>query len=372
MDTGISLYFGNGREFNEEVVRKAEQAGVKYAFTSLHIPEEENVDFLSEVKNLASACGRAGIQLIADIGPETLEKLGISRFDDLRDFQIGCIRPDYGLTTDEIICLSKQFMIVWNASTVTDEMISEYLDAGADLHRFFALHNFYPKPYTGLSIERVYNINEKLRNFGIRTMAFVPGDDVKRGPLMEGLPTVEEHRKKCGNVAGNMLSLYEHDTDVVIIGDPDISEGSWNKLRDISGSTIRADSRCVINTAGEEDMAQDGPVVLHASLDEGYRYLAGSIFHDRVDSSDYVIRAVESRSRKYKRDIPPGNTGRTAGDILISNKRYMRYECELEIAKKEMEQDPRVNIIGKVADEDLRYLPSVENGRGFELVIDNK
>ena len=50
----------------------------------------------------------------------------------------------------------------------------------------------------------------------------------------------------------------------------------------------------------------------------------------------------------------------------------MRYECELEIAKKEMEQDPRVNIIGKVADEDLRYLPSVENGRGFELVIDNK
>ena len=49
MDTGISLYFGNGREFNEEVVRKAEQAGVKYAFTSLHIPEEENVDFLSEV-----------------------------------------------------------------------------------------------------------------------------------------------------------------------------------------------------------------------------------------------------------------------------------------------------------------------------------
>ena len=41
MRTGISLYFASGYEANAEVVAKAQAAGCHYAFTSLHIPEEE-------------------------------------------------------------------------------------------------------------------------------------------------------------------------------------------------------------------------------------------------------------------------------------------------------------------------------------------
>lgn len=40
MKTGISLYFSNGVEKNEAMIRKAQNAGIRYAFTSMHIPEE--------------------------------------------------------------------------------------------------------------------------------------------------------------------------------------------------------------------------------------------------------------------------------------------------------------------------------------------
>src|SRR5699024_12728427 len=39
-----------------------------------------------------------------------------------------------------------------------------------------ACHNYYPKEYTGLSMEKVCKINEFLRLKGIQTMGFVPGD----------------------------------------------------------------------------------------------------------------------------------------------------------------------------------------------------
>ena len=53
---GISLYLGTGYEKNKEIVAKAQQANVKYAFTSLHIPEESVSDYAAEVKKLFDLC----------------------------------------------------------------------------------------------------------------------------------------------------------------------------------------------------------------------------------------------------------------------------------------------------------------------------
>lgn len=45
MQTGISLYFGDGVEKNEETIERARRAGARLAFTSMHIPEEEGVAY---------------------------------------------------------------------------------------------------------------------------------------------------------------------------------------------------------------------------------------------------------------------------------------------------------------------------------------
>ena len=76
MKTGISLYFSNGVEKNEAIIRKARKAGIRYAFTSMHIPEETGIDYRGDARKLLAQCRDAGINLIVDVSPVTLEKLG--------------------------------------------------------------------------------------------------------------------------------------------------------------------------------------------------------------------------------------------------------------------------------------------------------
>ena len=65
----------------------------------------------------------------------------------------------------------------------------------------YRCHNFYPKQFTALSLESVREINRRLRCLGFDTMGFVPGNKELRGPLQEGLPTVEEHLGAAGRGA---------------------------------------------------------------------------------------------------------------------------------------------------------------------------
>ena len=52
MQTGVSVYFSAGMERNEQIIARARQAGATMAFTSMHIPEEEGVDYGRDARNL--------------------------------------------------------------------------------------------------------------------------------------------------------------------------------------------------------------------------------------------------------------------------------------------------------------------------------
>ena len=175
MRTGISLYFASGYEANAEVVAKAQAAGCHYAFTSLHIPEEEGIDYRTEARKLLELCRKAEINLIADISPVTLSKLGVQKFDELAELGITYVRLDFGFDAAETVELSRKFHVVFNASTITKDDISAWRAAGADFTRFAACHNYYPKSYTGLSLEHVAQINVRLSALGFQIFSFVPG-----------------------------------------------------------------------------------------------------------------------------------------------------------------------------------------------------
>lgn len=347
MKTGISLYFSNGVEQNERLIEKARKAGIHYAFTSLHIPEETGVDYSAASKMLLKQCKEAGINLIVDISPVTLEKLGCASFDELLELGITYIRLDFGFTAGETVALSEKFHIVFNASTISRKDIQDWRAAGADFTRFAACHNYYPKPYTGLSLAHVAEINRRLHCLGFTTMAFVPGNARLRGPLCEGLPTVEEHRYTKDEVLLNMLSLYQADCDIVLVGDNEVTEDVWPQLTGLG----------------------EGYVSLRADIRPGYEFEQELIHHDRPDSSEYVIRSQESRLHcKGKHITPdPQAAARTTGSICIANDGYLRYMGELEIARTDMPAEPRINIIGQVAEEDKKYLPYIRDGLGFRL-----
>ena len=324
-------------------------SGVEYAFTSLHIPEESGIDYHTEVQKILALCKEGNLKLIVDVGPETLEKLGVAKIDELESLGITYIRLDYGFTAEETVRLSRKFHVVFNASTISDENLLEWKRAGADFSQFAACHNFYPKQFTALSIERVREINQRLKYHGFTTMAFVPGNQELRGPLAEGLPTVEEHRKNKKDVIINMLELFtEAYSDIVLVGDVNVTDDVWHGIKCLNENYVE----------------------LHASMDQKYDFVKDTIHHDRPDSSDYVIRSQESRN--YKQQILPeltaGSRERGKGSISLSNEWYLRYMGELEIARTDLPMEERINIIGYVDKKDWKYLPHIKNGMGVKFI----
>lgn len=57
-----------------------------------------------------------------------------------------------------------------------------------------ACHNYYPRKDTGISESLFLKKNSMLKEIGVEISAFVPSLVGKRGPIYEGLPTIEKHR----------------------------------------------------------------------------------------------------------------------------------------------------------------------------------
>ena len=344
MKIGFSIYLGTDRAKNEQIIQKAIDAKMKYAFTSLHIPEEQVSDYRTAIKELLAKCNAVGIKLIADISPHTLEKLECADYDSLLELGFDYIRPDFGYSDVEIVELSKKFHLVFNASTMNVDHVKEWEKLGADLTKFTACHNFYPKPLTGLSFKKVREMNQLFKSMGMMTMTFVAGNLDYREPLFLGLPTVEAQRH--GDVFLNILELLDEGaSDIVLIGDIDVTDDIWARISDY----------------------HKGYISLSCNIRAEYDFVKDIVHHDRPDSSDYVIRSQESRnySCKILKDKP---SERRIGAIFMSNEAYLRYEAELEIARVDLEIDERVNVIGEVVDTDKQYLPYIKEGMGFKLL----
>lgn len=345
---GISLYLGTGLEKNAAIIKKAQASGMRFAFTSMHIPEESSESFARDVRELLDLCKSSGISLVADIGPRTLERMGFHSLSELKNTSITHLRVDYGFTCSEMVELSHDFNLVFNASTIQDDEIHELQNLHADFARFSACHNFYPKPLTGLSLSKVRAINDRIHRLGMQTIAFTAGDGELRGPLKEGLPTVEEHRN--GNVLLNMLQLKQLcKTDICMVGDIDCTDRTYRQIKDLS----------------------ENCVALEADIRPEYRYAADMIHHDRPDSSEYVIRSQESRGYASQGKFFPAEPSqpRCKGSISVGNELYLRYSGELEVARKDLPQEKRVNIIGQVKPESVPYLNYITDGMGFRFAI---
>ena len=202
--------------------------------------------------------------------------------------------------------------------------------------RFSACHNYYPKPWTGLSLPQVQAINRQLHAYGLETMAFVPGDAELRGPLHEGLPTIENHREERNHVLKNALELYSAaDCDIVLQGDPDMSDAAWEQWKALAGNEL----------------------LLEIDLPQEFEYLYGTVHHDRPDASEYVFRSVESRRVCPLAGLPPTEPKpRPAGSICLSNDAFLRYRGELEITRKDLPPDARVTVIGRLTPQQLALL----------------
>ena len=84
MKTGISIYLSSPLQDIERTIERGAAAGARYAFTSLHIPEDGGAAYADKVRHVLSLLSARGIALIADVGPRTCDLLGLERIEDLR------------------------------------------------------------------------------------------------------------------------------------------------------------------------------------------------------------------------------------------------------------------------------------------------
>lgn len=339
---GISVFAGMGYTLpdNLNYMEEASKRGLKKVFTSLHIPEA-GASLLEEIRAILSKARELDMELIVDVSKKYMDLV------DWDEFNIHALRLDFGFTDEEICELSKdrRFRIQLNASTITETNMENLLALGLDTGNIEVCHNYYPRNDTGISFDFLKERNAYFHSLGMTTMAFIPSLTGKRGPVYEGLPTVEEHRSLLPLVSAQHLVLGG--TDLVLFGDAFASLAEMDSLSGLSADILRL------------------PVVLGDVSDEEMRILDG-LHHNRKDPASYVIRSEEARPKKKSSVLPRSTFERTAYSVTMDNEEYLRYAGELQIVKKDLPADSRVNVIGH-AGEGALLIDLLGPGDAFEF-----
>ena len=315
-------------------------------FLSLHISEEFDETYCQRAVEVCRMLASLGFRIIADVSRKTLRQFDCTDLTELaKHLQLWALRIDYGFTKEEIAALSEKMPIVVNASTLTAEDVRLIAGPGREV---YAMHNFYPRPETGLDEDYLRETTDALHRAGLKVLAFIPGDGQLRGPVYEGLPTLEAHRKVLPSAAFADLAV-RYGMDGIFLADPGLSE----KERERIGCFCR-----------------EGILRVPAVLDAEHEALYDRVCTCRVDSPKRLIRVLESREYSCKGAVvaPKNCVERPAGSITIDNENYGRYTGEIQIIRSDLKSDHRVNVIGHVPENARLLLDCIRGGEKFMLV----
>lgn len=352
---GISVFVGmeQSTQQNIEYMKLARKLGYEKLFTSLHIPEANYQLFVSECKKVLAAATDLGFDVTADVSPRFWSMLGIAPCD-LHSLGIAALRVDYGFEAVEILKLAdvSRCCIELNASVMEECELVELLSTGIDPAILRAGHNYYPRPETGLSFAYCMRRSEIFKSRSIPVSLFIPSMQCPRGPIFRGLPTLERHRSMTPLEAVRQLWTSGW-VDSVLFGDPGVPENILTSVASHAGNVV-------------------GPVELRYSVESLSTVcdfaLRAPIHTNRVDAAEYVVRSQESRKMVLSKISPqePARP-RRRGDVTIDNEKYGRYMGELQIVLRDLPADERVNVVGRIIDEDLCLLECLTPGRSFCL-----
>ncbi|MBU3217341.1 MupG family TIM beta-alpha barrel fold protein [Clostridium estertheticum] len=358
MSYGISIYFGldNTKQENIRLLKEAHKLKFFRIFTSFQIPEANYSILKTEAQEFFKLAKEYDMDIITDISPNTFKLLDLQNMDlsGLSGMGVKTIRIDFGYSEEEISKMTNnpyEIKIQLNASTVTEEFFEKLDIYLPNYKNVDALHNFYPRVGTGISEECMKEKNAILSKRRIMVSAFVQSNNKRRGPLFDGLPTLEDHRGLEVREAANHLFALGNQS--VFIGD---SLPSKAELEDLSG--LRPDVVELFIELKEKDN------ITLRLLNETYT--------QRQDEARDVIRASESRLLLNEDKIKSLNTGdKKYGDITIDNQNYKRYMGELQILKVDQKGDYRTNVVASVLQKNIYLLKYIKGGKKFHFNIIN-
>ncbi|SKA87278.1 hypothetical protein SAMN05428976_10990 [Clostridium sp. USBA 49] len=357
MSKGISVFVGMNYilEDNIKFIKSAKTFGFNNVFTSLHIPEANYKKAILDFKEIAALCKNLNMNIIADISPRAFNYLGfdINNLKAIKDLGVSAIRIDFGFSAKEIAYFTQNpygLKIEINASTVTEKFLKELESYNPNYEMLQSCHNYYPRLNTGISIKTFKKKNDLLKKHNLKISAFIPSLVNKRGPIFEGLPTLEIHRFLEPQISAK--ELFALGIDGVFFGDAIPTDEELKTVGKISENIIDIRIETFKPCSIEENII--------------FNY----IHENRPDCAEDVIRSTNSRIGLKKDDIiNPNNTlERNLGFITIDNKNYLRYCGELQICKKDLPKDERVNVVGKIIDEEIFLINYIDDETKFRFI----
>lgn len=354
-ELGQSFYPTLGIADAERHLDEAIRVGCRHLFTSLHLPEAR-VDDWGEVRRLLKRAASAGMSIAADVSRASLVQFGADpqHMSPLAELGIETIRLDHGFTMKETrqIVRAGGFSFQINAGSMSRDDVRKLERDGMPLEQLIAVHNFYPRPETGVPLSFYRRQNRMFREFGIRTGGFIPALREPRAPLREGLPTVERHRRMRAAEAAAELT-EEGLTDIVYFGDPYPAEEEWTAARHVVSGTIPLRVQWL------------------EPLPEELLPLMSAVHRSPWDAAELVIRSPLGRPFAQERGIRPAprhTRERPAGSVTMDNANYPRYCGEVQVTRTDLPADERVNVLGRVVPEDLPLLARIGPGIKFMFV----
>lgn len=359
---GISIYPERSTfEKDKAYLDLAHKYGFKRVFTSLLQIDGDKEQVLADFTKVVEYANSLGMEVMVDINPALFDQLEIS-YDDLSFFdKMGAygIRLDVGFTGAEEAKMTRNpygIKIEINMSSGTN-YVDNIMSYSPNTSNLLGSHNFYPHRYSGLGYDHFVYCSEKFRKYNLNTMAFVNSQAADFGPwpTQDGLCTLEDHRDLEISTQVKHLILTGL-IDDISIGNAYASEAELQAMAE----AFQADYP-TLKVDVAEDITEDERICLFDNL---HSY--------RGDRSEYILRSTMTRVYYKDKPFPAHNTrDMTHGDVLIDNVGYGQYKGETQIALKEMKNDGRVNVVGRIADDELFLLDFLKPWSNFNL-IENK
>lgn len=349
---GFSIYLDKdiGNEARN-YIRLMKKNGFSEVFSSVHIPEEDATQYIKRLRSLGTVCLEENLKLTVDIDEQALRTLGvtISSARDLVSEGISALRLDDGFTNEQIAELSHQLSLALNASTISATDVQQLIKFGADFKHMEAWHNYYPRPETGLDETWFLEKNTWLKQHNFKVVAFVSGDKKLRGPIFQGLPSLEKHRNEHPLVAAyELMKCFA--VDKAFIGDPRLSNSVITQFK---------------------SFYYENSVKLH--IETKFPQLFERVWHNRPEVARDVVRLVESRKQnQHLSVVPDEGKPRKRGTITIDNLSYGRYRGEIQICKVDLGKDKKVNVIGHVLQKDIALLSLIGENTEIEFISDEE
>ena len=356
---GIALY-PDKTTFKEDVayLKRAQRYGYQKVFMSmLQIDIQDPKKSIRRLKESMAFANELGMLVMLDIHPMVFDYLKMKE-DDLsyfHDIGVKILRLDSGYNgRTEAMMTHNPYGITIDVNMSNDthyfNLIQDYLPQYQNLSASF---NFYPQRYTGLSLETFQSCLRHFKNAHIQTAAFITSQTAQVTPwdISDGLCTLEDHRDLPIDIQARHMKMLKC-VDDIIIGNAFASEEELKIVQKVMSTSVD-----YLHVTFNEDAS------------EQEKQMVCTIHDYRGDASEYMIRSSHHKQKYAKESILAHQHIRNIqrGDILVLNDNYVQYKAEIQIALKDRAGDPRINVVGRIKEDEMLLLEQLKPFQTFEL-----